>query len=313
MSHAPCPYTMIFYAENKNIDRTRWDELISQSPNGLIYSYSWFLDVVCESWDALVEDEYRAVLPLPRRKKYGIEYIFQPFYTNQFGVISREDVSPEKVNSFLQGIPKRFKYVDIMLNFQNRTNTPDYKITERKAQFLNLNSSYDEIRKKYDSNLKRNLQKAEKNNLTVKEGVPAETVTEYFRNAKGNELGNFSEEDYKTLTKILITASGKGNAFTLGAYNSNNDLLAAAGFLKDNKRIIFLKGGSTAEGRETGAMHLIMDAVIRQEQHKNLLFDFGGSIVETVARFYKSFGAEDYLYLHVKRNLLPLYLRWLKK
>src|SRR5437868_10926149 len=134
---------MISYVENKNIDRSRWDHLISQSPNGLIYSYSWFLDVVCESWDALIEDDYRAMLPLPRRKKYGIEYIFQPFYTNQFGVISGEDVSPEKVNSFLQNIPKRFKYVDIMLNFQNRTNAPGYKNTERKAQFLNLNSSYD--------------------------------------------------------------------------------------------------------------------------------------------------------------------------
>jgi len=304
---------MISYVENKNIDRSRWDHLISQSPNGLIYSYSWFLDVVCESWDALIEDDYKAVLPLPQRKKYGIEYIFQPFYTNQFGVICKEDVSPEKVNFFLQSIPKRFKYVDIMLNFQNRTNTPDYKITERRAQFLNLNSSHDEIRKSYDSNLKRNLQRAEKNNLVVKANVPAEAVTEYFRKAKGNELGNFSEEDYKTLTKILITASNKGNAFTLGAYNNNNELLAAAGFLKDNKRIIFLKGGSTAVGRESGATHLVMDAVIRQEQRKNLLFDFGGSIVDSVARFYKSFGAEDYLYLHVKRNLLPFYLRWLKK
>jgi hypothetical protein len=304
---------MISFVENKSIDRSKWENLISRSSNGLIYGYSWFLDLVCENWDALIEDDYRAVLPLPRRKKYGIEYIFQPFYTNQFGVISQEEVNIEKVNSFLQSIPKRFRYVDIMLNFQNRTTASGYKITERKAQFLNLNSGYDEIRKKYDTNLKRNLQKAEKNNLVVKADVPAETVTEYFRKAKGNEIGDFSESDYKTLTQILTTASAKGNAFTLGAYSNSNELLAAAGFLKDNKRIIFLKGGSSARGRETGAMHLIMDYVIQQEQNKNLLFDFGGSMVDSVARFYKSFGAEDYLYLHVKRNLLPFYLRWLKK
>src|SRR5689334_14051783 len=109
---------MISFVENKNIDRSKWDNLISQSANGLIYSHSWFLDLVCESWDAVIEDDYSAVLPLPRRKKYGIEYIFQPFYTNQFGVIARENVSAEKVNSFLQSIPKRFRYVDVMLNFQ---------------------------------------------------------------------------------------------------------------------------------------------------------------------------------------------------
>jgi hypothetical protein len=304
---------MISFIENKNIDHNRWDRLISQSPNGLIYSYSWFLDLVCENWDALIEDDYRSVLPLPRRKKYGFEYIFQPFYTNQFGIISPAEVSTEKVNSFLQNIPKRFRYVDIMLNFQNRTTAPDYKITERKAQFLNLNSGYDAILKRYDTSLKRNLQKAQKNNLIVKAGVTAETVTEYFRKAKGNELGDFSEKDYKTLTRILTTASGSGNAFTLGAYSNSNELLAAAGFLKDGKRIIFLKGGSSPAGRAQSAMHLLIDYVIRQEQNKDMLFDFGGSNVPSVARFYKCFGAEDYLYLHVKRNLLPFYLRWLKK
>ena len=304
---------MISFIENKDIDRNKWDNLISQSSNGLIYSYSWFLDLVCENWDALIEDNYQAVLPLPRRKKYGIEYIFQPFYTNQFGVISQQEVNTEKVNSFLQSIPKQFKYVDVMLNFQNRTTATGYRVTERRAQFLNLNTSYDEIRKKYDSNLKRNLQKAEKNNLSVKAGVPAESVTEYFRKAKGNEIGHFTEKDYKTLTEILTVAATKGNAFTLGTYGISNELLAAAGFLKDNKRIIFLKGGSSPEGRELGAMHSIMDYVLQKEQSKNMLFDFGGSIVPSVARFYKSFGAEDYLYLHVKRNLLPVYLRWLKK
>lgn len=303
---------MISFVENKNIDRSRWDNLISESRNGLIYSYSWFLDLVCENWDALIEDDYQFVLPLPRRKKFGIEYIFQPFYTNQFGVISTEEVSEGKVNSFLQNIPRRFSYVDIMLNFQNRTTGTGYQITERKAQLLNLNFSYEELREKYDSNLKRNLQKAEKNKLVVlKEALPEE-VTEYFRKARGDELGNFSSKDYETLTKILATAAGKENGFMLGAY-AKNELLAAAGFLKDNRRIIFLKGGSSGLGREQGAMHLIMDYVLRQEQNKNLLFDFGGSIVPSVARFYKSFGAEDYLYLHVKRNLLPFYLRWLKK
>jgi hypothetical protein len=89
--------------------------------------------LVCENWDALIEDDYHAVLPLPRRKKYGIEYIFQPFYTNQFGVISREEVSVEKVNSFLQSIPERFRYVDIMLNSENRTTAADFKVTERKG------------------------------------------------------------------------------------------------------------------------------------------------------------------------------------
>ncbi len=200
-----------------------------------------------------------------------------------------------------------------MLNFQNRTTAVGYSVTERRAQFLRLHSGYDELRKKYDNNLKRNLQKAEKNNLTVRTDISPEKVTDYFRKGRGKELGNFSTKDYETLTKILTKAVHTDNGFTLGAYANNNELLAAAGFLQDDKRIIFLKGGSSDAGKELGAMHMIMDSVIRQNQNKNLLFDFGGSVVPSVARFYKSFGTEDYLYLHVKRNLLPVYIRWLKK
>jgi hypothetical protein len=119
--------------------------------------------------------------------------------------------------------------------------------------------------------------------VTIGAEVLPEEVTAYFRNARGDELGHFSEKDYNTLTEILSTASKRGNAFTLGAFARNNELIAAAGFLKDDKRIIFLKGGSSGLGREQGAMHLILDYVLRKEQNKNLLFDFGGSVVNSVA------------------------------
>ena len=303
---------MISFLENKDIDRSRWDTLVSQSPNGLIYSRSWFLDVVCEKWNALIEDDYLAVLPLPSRKKYGIEYAFQPFYANQFGIISRENVGEQKVNSFLQSIPEKFKYIDIMLNFQNKASASNYTVNERKAQFIQLGSPYDELKKKYDNNLKRNLSKAEKAGVTIQAGVSPEKVTEYFKEGRGKELGNFSSKDYLVLTNILREAIMKEMGFTLGAF-LNEELLAAAGFLSDDKRIIFVKGGSSGKGKELGAMHMIMNDVIKRYQDKNLLLDFGGSVVPSVARFYKSFGAEDYLYLHVKRNLLPFYLSWLKK
>ena len=304
---------MISFVENKNINRARWDDLISRSPNGLIYSYSWFLDTVCENWDALIEDDYTAVFPLPRRKKFGIEYIFQPFFANQFGVTSAEYSTEEKANTFLDHIPARFRFVDIGLNFQNRVSAGEYKITERRAQVLQLKFTYDTLKNNYDDNLKRNLRKAENAGITVKPGAAAGDVTDYFRKSRGDVLGHFTEQDYETLTRLMNIASEKKSCFTLGAYSSENKLLAAGGFLQSNNRIIFLKGAPSTEGRELGAMHLLLDYVIRTHAEKNLLLDFGGSVIPNLSRFYKSFGADDYLYLHVKRNHLPFYLRWLKK
>ena len=67
---------MIKYLKYEHIDKEKWDECIEQSFNGVIYAYSWFLDVVCEEWEALVEGDYERVFPINFRKKAGVNIIF---------------------------------------------------------------------------------------------------------------------------------------------------------------------------------------------------------------------------------------------
>ena len=64
--------------------------------------------------------------------------------------------------------------------------------------------------------------------------------------------------------------------------------------------------------RETGAMSFLIDSFIQNHQNENLNLDFEGSIDKNLARFYKSFGANEVVYLQIKKNRLPIYLRWLK-
>jgi hypothetical protein len=63
---------------------------IARSFNGIVYAYSWYLDIVSPGWDALVKDDYKSVMPLTWRKKYGIKYLYQPFFTQQLGVFSSD-------------------------------------------------------------------------------------------------------------------------------------------------------------------------------------------------------------------------------
>ena len=59
----------IKYLQHKEIDKAKWDACIEQAPNGLIYSYSWYLDAMSKHWDALVLKDYEAVMPLTWNKK----------------------------------------------------------------------------------------------------------------------------------------------------------------------------------------------------------------------------------------------------
>lgn len=303
---------MIRYLANTEIDKAKWDSCIEQASNGIIFAYSWYLDSVCEHWDALIADDYDAIMPLPWRKKWGINYIYTPFFLNQLGVFSRQPVAPKIVDEFLADIPAHFRYVDLSLHQSNLTVGKDFGIERRSIQYIDLNRSYEQIQKEYSENLQRNLKKAEKNGLKTALNIRPETVLEIFRKVQGEKLEVFKNRDYENLLRLMHTLIQRGLGETVGVYSSGNALLAAACFMKSHRRIIYLKGAANEEGKSTGAMHFLMDKYIIQNAGKDLIFDFGGSSVDSVARFNNSFGSKEAVYLRIQRNNLPKFVRWMK-
>ena len=63
----------------------KWDNCITNAPNGLIYGYSFYLDHMAKQWDALVLNDYEAVMPLTWNKKYGINLFIPAFSYSSIG------------------------------------------------------------------------------------------------------------------------------------------------------------------------------------------------------------------------------------
>ena len=59
---------MIQLLKHNEIDKPRWDECIQNSPNGLIYAYSWYLDFISPKWEAMVRGDYEFIMPLTCKK-----------------------------------------------------------------------------------------------------------------------------------------------------------------------------------------------------------------------------------------------------
>ncbi|HEU4717664.1 MAG TPA: hypothetical protein VFU15_07515, partial [Bacteroidia bacterium] len=78
----------IRHLRSHEIDRQRWDECIRRSFNGIIYAYSWYLDVVSPGWEALADEKYETVMPLTWAKKMSVRYLRTPFFVQQLGVFS---------------------------------------------------------------------------------------------------------------------------------------------------------------------------------------------------------------------------------
>lgn len=303
---------MIEYISHDDINRRKWDEAVSRSFNGLIYAYSWYLDIVSPKWDALVEDNYKTIMPLTWRNKASINYLYPPVCAQQLGVFSSKKLDAKKVDEFIKAIPAKFKYIDMRLNSFNQLNE-GYDLKKNVNVELDLIQPYEQLYKAYSSTHKRNIKKANKEGLSIDRKVKVDDIITMFKEGKGKKLKTIKAQDYVILKKVIKAAVSRGKGQVWGVVDKNKKLCAGAFFVHDTNRSIFLFSGVNETGKEVGAMAYLVDQYIKLNSEKAITLDFEGSNDAGVGRFYKGFGARECVYLQLKINRLPPYLKWLKK
>lgn len=286
---------MIQYLTHNQINLNKWDAAIAECGN--IYAYSWYLDIVHPGWEALVEDDYQSVMPLTGGKKFGVNYLYQPYFVQQLGVFSKQSMTKEKMAAFLDAIPKKFRFAEIRLNESNTFDNQVQGIEYHRNVLLDLNQEYDAIRANYHTNTKRNLVKAESNNLQLLYNVIPYHVVALFRDNRGALLDKWGDAEYGILTGLGKTAQNRNAAFILGVNEKGDgEILSAALFMKTNNRVTFLFSGLNEKGKEKQAMTYMLDQVIRKYANRPMTFDFEGSDDENLARFYLGFGGQEVKY-----------------
>jgi hypothetical protein len=296
---------LIRFVKYGDIDKSKWDECVEKAFNGNIYGYSWYLDIVCQQWHALVEDDYKAVFPLPARRKYLTKYIYQPYFSQQLGVFSRNHLTAEVLKLFIDAIPSDFKYIDINLNTLNKTENLNCKVSFMKNHELDLIHPYTTLFGNYSENVKRNLKRALQSNISVSSSSAPEDIIRLFRRNKGMGLAHLGDNEYKTLLRLIYTCKQKGLVEILSAYNQQNELCAGAVFIKSHQKAVFLFSAASDKARRNGSMTMIIDHFIKLNANSHLTLDFEGSNDPNLARFYKSFGAKALTYPRITITTLP--------
>ena len=286
---------MIQYLQHSEIDKAQWDATIAECGN--IYAYSWYLDIVHPGWEALVEDDYQSVMPLTGGKKFGVNYLYQPFFVQQLGVFSKLPMTAEMTEAFLKAIPSKYRFAEIRLNEGNLFADGAQGVEYHRNVLLDLNQEYEAIRANYHQNTKRNLAKAESNNLQLVETVIPYHVVALFRDNRGALLDKWGDAEYDVLTHLAKVAQKRNAAFMLGVSEKGvGQLICAAIFMKTKDRITFLVSGLTEEGKQRQAMTYLLDQVIQKYAHQPMTFDFEGSDDDNLARFYLGFGGVETKY-----------------
>lgn len=299
--------TRIKLLHNKDIDLERWDRLVAGAINSRVYAESWYLDIINSDWHGLIYDDYSYVMPIIPAEKWGVKYLFQPTYAQQHGIFP--PATPAVSKRIFDYLIQHYRFVDISLNSMNVLSDSVFKVEERKNFILSLKPEYDEIRSGYSSHNKRYSNKAAK----ICDVSTHVNLDEYIKLKVNFGQSVFTEANKAKLKLIIYKALNRGEGKIYGAFNKRNELVAAAFFLFEKKRITYLNSVSGDDGKELRAMYAIVDVVIKEYAGRNYLLDFEGSNIEGIARFFAGFGALPETYQHIKYNNLPWYMKMFKK
>jgi hypothetical protein len=299
------PGNHIHYLQRQDIDLLKWNACIAAAPNGLIYARSFYLDAMTAGqWDALVLEDYTAVMPLPWRRKFGFYYLYQPDFIPSLGIFGNGSV-----NDFLSAIPTKFKFWEIDLN---EVNTIDgappglhlKKIT-RINHFLPLNHPYSIISGDYKRLARRMCKKTLDEGMEVVRQIPPAEIIDLYRQQYSSRHSRIGHSAYERLTACAGTALSNGNAFTYLARWPDNSIGAFYLVLADDRFVYSLLGGSTPQGKEKGAFYGLTDAVIRDYAGSPRTFRFEGSDIPGIAFFDTQFSPSPAHYTSLVMNNLP--------
>jgi lipid II:glycine glycyltransferase (peptidoglycan interpeptide bridge formation enzyme) len=297
---------LINFITHNNIDKQKWNACISACNTPIIYAQSWYLDVVAPSWNALVLNDYEAVMPLPTARKI-FSVVYQPFFTQQLGVFGKA-----KASDFIAAIPKKYRYVNVCLNENNSDVSGQYTLTPRTNFVLSLSSAYNELFAAYSSHCSRHVKKAMKQQLSVFD-VNNDEVVDFYVKEKGEATAPVTSSDYIRLKQLFSVINKHATLLSYQIKHPNGQVMAMAVFSVFKNRITYHLGAANEHGRKAGALYFLFDTVIKQNAGTNLLLDFEGSDISGIARFFEGFGAENRPYYRLVINKLPWPLSVLKR
>jgi len=289
----------IKYIKYNEIDTIMWDRCIARSHNGDVFGYSWFLDSVCDTWDALVLGNYNAVLPVPVKKSFGFSNILSPDFFIKTNLYQAKKFNTEIYNDFLQKIPKNFRSVEIRTGNPNLNNS-EFIVHEKISYKLDLISSYQKIKDSYKEYFIEQIEISKKFKTSYNTGILPNGLVLLSSITKGL---NKKQADKLRLLSAVSLRRKLGEIY--GAFNEKNRLSAAVLFISSHYKTYIIFAVQTKEAKRKKALLGLIDYYIKTHSEKALTLDFSGlSFVSD--DFFKGLGATEYPhYIIKKKKMFP--------
>lgn len=294
-----------------------------------IFSRDWWLDIVCgtANWDVLLieqKGQVQAALPFYFPAP-GI--ISMPPFSQTMGPWFPPEPADAKYTRTLgkhQALCKEFtdtlkEYPHFLQNFNYRITDwlpfywEGYKQTTRYTYLLNDIRNEKQLWENMSPNIRRNITKArEKHHITITKGISVDDFLK-IQTLTFERQQLSAPKNCDTLKKIISVCRQRNQGDLWGAYDDKGSLHAVAFIAWQKSSAYYLAGGGDPALRSSGAHSLLLWECIRYAANYTSLFDFEGSMIPGVERFFREFGAiQTPFFTITKGNLSLLHKIWLK-
>lgn len=301
---------MIVYHKHNEIDREQWDNCIKNSPGVKPYSYSWYLDIMAPGWEALVDDDYDSVFPIPGFSKFGIQYVATPVFLQQLGAFSPDKPSSKALIEFLEYMPDFYKLVDLCVG--HKIDYDGYKVTEKVNFELELSKSYEKLWENFSPHCKRNIEASAKKKPELFSDITPNEIIDLFIMNKGKDIKGIKIRDYERLKNLMNFCLKNKKGRIIGVRATKKRLIFGVFVVESsgNKTLLFVV--NTPESRTRRIGYYVVNELIKEHSSTRTILDFAGSSIPSIASFMESFGPVKVPYFRIYRNRLLWPVRMMK-
>ena len=307
----------------------QWDAFVHNSPQGSIYVLHGYATAIKPGWQAAIvknEAGWQAVMPFYMSKKWGLKAILQPLFAQYWGILFAESTFDlhhrrtewekavigqllplcEAAHLYAMHFSPAFTYPHPFL-------WKGYQVAARYTQVLDLSPAEDALFAHLVGSLRRQIRKGESQALQCRESADVEELIKLIllNHARGNRILDSPARDAETLRRIAAFLQTTGQGWVWHCCDEKGQVLAAGIWAVFRGRMMYLIGAYHPDHRDRGAMSWLMwQAICRAKKQGLRTFDFEGSMVESIEHFFRKFNASYEVYFLLRKNQLPLPIRW---
>ena len=295
-----------------------WDEFVNASPQGSLFTRSWWLHAVGDDTRVLAyfkTGRIIAGIPLHFEKRWGLRFCRMPQLTPIWGLLlppltgKKAKIASEE-DQILGTMAKALKKETFFSQtFHSEFNNwlpfswEGYGQRTRYTYRLSV-QELDQVWQEMAQNVRKQINSAKRIGITVVPCGPEQVSKleqETFRR-QGLRMPHTSEY----LNRLYSAAKERDSGECLAAVDPAGNVHSAAFFVWDAQTTSALALGNSIEFRNSGAASLIHWHMIQCAAERSKTYDFCGSNIEGIERFIRSFGGSRVPYYQITRFPWPL-------